>query len=130
MLFCCSRHFMPEKKIVLPPENKLYRCLEFGYCPHCKIAVSRLIEQTKDYNTLVTQKTRGRALRALERALVERIHFVEKIRYGTKSNEHYYFGDYRRTRRRDTRNNTIYEQLKRNFNGKTEILGEVTTIYS
>ncbi|MCR5261566.1 MAG: hypothetical protein K6C94_06970 [Candidatus Gastranaerophilales bacterium] len=130
MLLCCGRQFFAAEKVVLPKKDKLYRCLEFGFCPNCSTRVSRLIEQDKNYEITVKERRGIKALRAYEKAVAQRNRFLKQTCLtGSKTSENFYFGDFRKTKRLDENNQPIFLQLKKNFNNKTEVLGEVTTYY-
>lgn len=130
MLSCCGQHFYAAEKIVLPKKDKLYRCLEYGHCPNCGIRVSRLIEQSVNYEVTVKERRGVKALRAYEKAQIQHERNMESVKNGTWNGENYYFGAYRKTSRFDSHNQPIYVQLRKNFNNKTELLGDVVTRYS
>lgn len=130
MLSCCGRQFYAAEKVVLPKKGRLYRCLEYGHCPHCGTRVSRFIEQDSNYEIYIKERRGIKALRAFEKAVAQRKRFLETAAYGTKSGENYYFGDFKKTNRFDSNNQPIYVQLRKNFNNKSEILGDVVTYYS
>jgi len=130
MLLCCGRQFFAAEKVILPKKDKLYRCLEFGFCPNCGTRVSRFIEQDKNYEVTIKERRGIKALRAYEKAVLQHNRFFgQSSKTGSKAAENFYFGDFRRTKRLDENNQPIYLQLKKNFNNKTEILGEVATYY-
>jgi len=129
VLVCCGLQFFAAKKIILPQRDMLYRCLEYGFCPSCGTDVARLIEQNHSYEIFVKEARGIKALRLFEKALKQR----EKMKLtfqGTKIAENFYYGDFRKTRRKDANNQPIYLQIKKNFNNKSEILGEIVTHYS
>ena len=129
MLVCCGLQFFAAKKIILPQKDMLYRCLEYGFCPSCGTDVARLVEQNHSYEIFVKEARGIKAKRFFEKALKQR----EKMKFvfqGSKIAENYYYGDFRKTRRKDANNQPIYLQIKKNFNNKSEILGEVITHYS
>ncbi|MBQ2645204.1 hypothetical protein IJG14_06510 [bacterium] len=130
MLLCCGKQFYAAEKIILPKKDKLYRCLEFGHCPHCGVRVARLIEQNIDYDIVVKEKRGIQALRLFEKAVIQKKRYLESLTLGSKSSENFYYGDFKKTKRKDEYNNPIYVQLRKNFNNKSEILGEVITHYS
>lgn len=130
MLLCCGRQFYAAEKIMLPKRDKLYRCLEFGHCPNCGTRVSRLIEQDKNYEIFIKEKRGIKALRAFEKAVMQREKHLNANACGTKSNENYCYGCFKKTNRFDSHNQPIYLQLKKNFNNKAELMGEVVTYYS
>lgn len=130
MLSCCGRHFYAAEKILLPKKGKLYRCLEYGHCPNCGTRVSRLIEQTVNYEVTVKERRGIKALRAYEKAVSQRERYQKSCKTGSYNSENYYFGAFRKTSRLDSNNQPIYVQLRKNFNNKTEVLGDVVTHYS
>lgn len=130
MLLCCGRQFYAAEKIVLPKKDKLYRCLEYGHCPHCGGRVSRFIEQDKNYEIFVKDRRGIKAFNAYQKALKQRKDFLEQNGLtGSKSAENYYYGDFKKTNRVDENNLPVYVQLRKNFNNKSEELGEVVTHY-
>lgn len=129
MLVCCGLQFFAAKKIILPQRDMLYRCLEYGFCPSCGTDVARLVEQNRSYEIFVKEARGIKAKRIFEKALIQN----EKMKasfQGSKIAENYYYGDFRKTRRKDANNQPIYLQIKKNFNNKSEILGEIVTHYS
>lgn len=52
---------------------------------------------------------------------------IRNTRYGSKSNQNVYYGDFRKTNRKDDNGLPIYQQLRKNFNGQTELIGDVIT---
>ncbi len=130
LLSCCGKQFYAAEKVVLPKQDKLYRCLEFGYCPNCGSRVSRFIEQDTDYEIYVREKRGIQALRAYEKAKCQRKRHLSAVGVGTKTGENYYFGVFKKTRRLDCHNQPVYIQVRKNFNNKTEVLGDVITYYS
>ena len=130
MLLCCGMRFFSAEKIVLPQKDKLYRCLEYGFCPHCGCKVSRLIEQDKNYNIRIKERRGIKAQSAYEKALLQRKKYLETAAYGSKIAENFFYGDFKKTRRKDDHNQPVYVQVRKNFNNKSEILGDVVTLYS
>ena len=131
MLLCCGRQFFAVEKIILPKKDKLCRFLEFGFCPNCGTRVSRFVEQEKDYQINIKEQRGIKALRAYEKAVIQHNKFVNQSNSkGSKSGENYYFGAFKKTGKLDKNNQPVYIQLKKNFNNKTEELGEVVTHYS
>lgn len=129
MLRCCSVNFEAQRKIVLPAKGWLYRCLEFGVCPHCGVKVSRLIRQDSSYEVTVVQRSGIKALRELQKAIKEREKADALLKFGTFSRQNYYYGSFRVTSRLDERGNKICIQRRVNFNGTAIDLNEVKTRY-
>jgi prolyl oligopeptidase PreP (S9A serine peptidase family) len=131
MLSCCGKHFYAAEKIMLPLKNgMIYRCLEYGHCPNCYSPVSRLIEQNKKYDVFVKDRRGQKADSAYDKAIKQRKKFLEQVNFGSKSNQNFSYGDFKKTKRFDENNQPIYLQLRKNFNNHSEILGEVITHYS
>ncbi|MGN0192620.1 MAG: hypothetical protein ACI4CY_03740 [Candidatus Gastranaerophilaceae bacterium] len=125
MLKCCGRTFSAARKIVLPENDKMYRCLEFGYCPNCRTTVSRLVEQDENYEVSVREMRGIKALRAYEKALARQN--AEKSRFGSASNQNYYYGFYKKSRQKDENNLPVYFEYRVNFNNVAEKIGKITT---
>ena len=104
---------------------------EFKRCPICGKAIYR--ETRVDYsgNTFITTTKTGREAESLiKKAWVNRLTFLEKLKSGTKSNQNWYYGDFKKGLEKDHRGNLIEFQIKRNFNGEeVENLGEARVIY-
>ncbi len=123
MLNCCNRLFSGLIRRVLSMRTDFYRRIEFGICPHC--GRYRFV----DYR-------RGRCGQEHVKSLSgnEALHAYEKIseklksqKHGSKSNQNYHFGAFKKTKRLDKYGNPVYLQIKRDFNNQDEILGEVDT---
>lgn len=52
---------------------------------------------------------------------------INNTKYGTKSNQNVYYGDFRKTNRLDENGLPIYQQLRKNFNGQAEVLNDIET---
>ena len=52
---------------------------------------------------------------------------LKEEKQGTKSNQNFYYGDYKITNKKDSQGNPIYLQLRRNFNNESTVLNEVET---
>ena len=129
MLRCCSVNFAAQTKIVLPARGYLYRCLEYGVCPRCGATISRFIRQDSGYDISVVQRSGIKAQRELIKAKKERERADALLKQGTLSKQHYYYGTFRLTRRKDERGNRVYIQQQRNFNNQAVDLYEVKTKY-
>lgn len=129
MLVCCGLQFFATEKIILPQKDLLYRCLEYGFCPKCGTKTARLVEQNYSYEVFIKEFHGIKALRAFEKALKQK-EKSQIIFQGSKSNENYFYGDFKKTRKKDSNNQPVYLQIRKNFNNKSQILGEVVTYYS
>lgn len=122
MLVCCQEIFVPSESYVCGK-----KAIEYGLCPICKKPVLRMFINYKQRKILTFKKYR--ALQELKKFLKKINSSIFNIKYGYAENENFYYGDYKKTRKKDGKGNPIYLQLRKNFNGKTEILGEVETAY-
>lgn len=81
---------------------------------------------------MITTKTKTglEAERLIKSAWVNRLIFLDQKPHGTKSNQNWYYGDYKRSIAKDDKGRPIEIQIKRNFNGEeVENLGEARVIY-
>jgi hypothetical protein len=97
--------------------------LEFGICPQC--GCLKFKDFIIDYNGIETvhQSTGKHALQKLELWRKR----INNTKYGTKSNQNVYYGDFRKTSRIDENGLPIYQQLRKNFNGQSEVLNDIKT---
>ncbi len=123
MLVCCNRGFRGIFRRVLAMRTDFYRRVEFGICPVC--GSYKYIDYREFYNGQESVK---------ELSGKEAEHAYEKIeeklkyeKYGSKSNQNFCFGDFRKTTRQDKNGNPVYLQLKKNFNNEEQVLGVVET---
>lgn len=131
MLFCCSRELKPLNVFYAACENCIYKKIEYRICPHCKTPIYK--ETIKRFNnTETTPKTlKGeKAVKAFKRALLNRLTFFEKLKQGSRQNQNWYYGDFKRTNKKDKNGNFVELQIKKNFNNETvAILGEAIINY-
>lgn len=123
MLICCNRHFRGGYYRVLSNRQDFYRRIEYGICPCCGVYrfLDFRIVMGKERRKFLSGKDAELAFEKVIRSLR-----VEKC--GTKTNQNFYFGDYKVTKKKDVNGNPVYLQLRRNFNDEAEILGEVNTV--
>ena len=122
MLFCCNCRFSGRYFRVLSNTKDFYRKIEFGICPKC--GVNRFLDYRIVEGSVKQKILTGRAAFLAFERILEKLSFMK---HGTKSNQNFYYGDYKISRKKDVCGNPIYIQLKRNFNNETESLGEVNT---
>lgn len=123
MLLCCNRRFRGGYYRVLSNRQDFYRRIEFGICPECgnyRFLDLRILEG----------KLREKYLsgKAAEQAFEKVIKKLRNEKQGTLSNQNFYFGDFKISRKKDADGNPIFIQLKRNFNNEIQVLGEVDTV--
>ena len=122
MLFCCNCRFVGRYFHVLSNTRDFYRKIEFGICPKC--GVYKFLDYRVISGNVKEKKLSGRkATLAFEKIIRK----LSLMKHGTKSNQNFYYGDFKATKRKDSFGNTIYMQLRKNFNNEEEILGEVVT---
>ncbi len=124
MLTCCNHCFMGSfvKKIADNPFY--YRRVEFGICPHCGTIKFRDYRQETNGEEIIKDFSGLKAVNQLEKWRK----FFTKTLLGSKGNQNVYYGDFKRTNRKDKNGLPIYYQLRKNFNGQSEIIGEIKTV--
>ena len=123
MLVCCNRRFSGGYYRVLSNKPDFYRRIEFGICPKCgqyRYMDFRLVEGVLKIKTFSGKNA--------EIAFEKIVKKLRQEKSGTKSNQNYYYGDYKLSGKKDYSGNPIYLQLRKNFNNEAEILGEVETV--
>lgn len=130
MLSCCNQDFAPTYSFYTDDEAYLVKRVEFGYCPHCKKAVYR--ETRIDFRDTLTQRDKKsyEAERAFSKAMFNRLVFVSKLEQGSKANQNWCYGDFKKLPQRDEKGRYIQVQTKRNMNGvEVEELGIARVSY-
>lgn len=122
MLFCCNAHFRSNYFCVLENNNFSFRKIEFGVCPVCGAFKFRDYKQINGQE-LIKDLSGVKAQTQLNKW---RKYFT-KTKEGTKTKQNIYYGDFRKTRKKDEFGHKIYLQLRKNFNNQAEIIGEVKT---
>ena len=123
MIECCNNYFNPSFSYILFSGKNYYRRLEFGICQNCGCLKFKDFAITQDGKEIVKIFTGKHAAQKLEM-------WRKRLRntgYGNKTNQHLYYGDFRKTNRKDINGIPIYQQLRRNFNGQAEVIGEIKT---
>ena len=125
MLFCCNTLFEGSLSKVIKNNSLFYQRIEFGMCPVCGVAKFREIKFS-----VTTQKEKYKVLSGLnaEKKIKELLDPKNNGRCGTKTNQNFYFGDFKKTNNKDENGLPIYLQLRKNLNGQYEVLGTVKTI--
>ena len=123
MLECCNRRFAGGFSRVLVNSRDFYRKVEYGICPHCGCQKLRELRQ------VMGGSVRERLLsgREAETRYEKVVKNLSEIKHGNFANQNFYYGDFKKTRRKDEFGNPIYLQLRKNFNNDVEVLGEVRT---
>ena len=123
MLSCCNAFYNASFSYVLFASVNSYRRLEFGICPQCGCLKFRDFVIDHNGTETVHQSTGKHALQKLELWRKR----INNTRYGSKSNQNVYYGDFKKTNRLDVNGLPIYQQLRKNFNGQSEILNDIET---
>lgn len=111
MLRCCNKDFSATYSFYSEDNNYVAKRIEFGYCPHCHKAIYK--ENLIDFlsNSLSKTLKKYEAKRAFQKAMFNRLVFISKVRQGSRSKQHWCYGDYKD-------NNGVQFQIKRNMNGE------------
>ncbi len=122
MLMCCNRRFFGGHRFVLANKEDFYRRIEFGVCPEC--GVYRFL----DYR-LIKGMAQAKILSGAEaESAYDKVRRkLNNIRQGSKSNQNYFYGDFKRTEEVDSEGNPVFLQLRKNFNNQEEVIGKVKT---
>lgn len=123
MLGCCNSLFNGSFSYVLFSSKDNYRRIEFGICPRCGCLKFKDYRYFYDGTDKVRYLTGKAALQKLEYWRKK----VAQAKQGTRGNQNVYYGDFQKTSRRDENGNTIYLQLRKNFNDQSEVIGEIRT---
>ena len=124
MLFCCNAHFVSSFSYVLFNTKYSYRRIEFGICPFCGVFKFRDYKQDFTGKEIIKDLTGKESQTKLNQWRKK----INSYKQGTKSKQNTYYGDFRKTNRKDKNGNPIYLQLRRNFNNEAEIIGEIKTV--
>lgn len=125
MIECCNRFYNGSFSYVLFSSEYYYRHIEFGVCPNPECAQAKFKDFRISYDGTEDVKV------YLGKKAFEKYEYwrkkIAKIKQGTKGNQNVYYGDFRKTNRKDDAGNTIYLQLRTNFNDESEVIGEIRT---
>lgn len=130
MLRCCNNDFSATYSFYVEDKNYITKRIEFGYCPHCGKAI--YIENKIDFssNHLSKTLTKHEAERAFQKAMFNRLVFISKLEQGSRSRQHWCYGDFKHDTKRDEKGRLIQLQIKRNMNGEeVENFGMAKVVY-
>lgn len=132
MLSCCAKNFTASYRFaVFPKEGELFKKIEFSYCPHCDNAVYKEIITLPNGEINETPQQKGiKAEEEFAKAKFNRLNFLERLKQGSKANQNWFYGDCKKSNKKDERGNPVWLQLKRNFNGEAKVLGEAPVVYA
>lgn len=123
MLSCCNELFRGSFSYVLFSFKNTYRKVEFGICPQCGCLKFKDYKQLYDGFEEVKYYTGKKALQKLE-CWRKRLN---NCKCGTKCNQNLYYGDFQKSKLKDENGNPIFWQLRKNFNGQSEVIGQIKT---
>lgn len=123
MIECCNAFYNASFSYVLFSGQNYYRRLEFGICQNCGCLKFKDFIIDNNGNEKVKIYTGKHASQKLEMWRKK----IRNSKHGSKSNQNVYYGDFRKTNKVDENNLPIYQQLRKNFNGQSEVIGEVQT---
>lgn len=123
MLECCNAFFNASFSYVLFSGENYYRRLEFGICQNCGCLKFKDFTIDHTGQEKVKVYTGKHAAQKLELWRQK----IRNTKYGSKSNQNVYYGDFKKTNKIDNNGIPIYQQLRKNFNGQSEVIGEIET---
>ncbi len=123
MLTCCNRHFKANFSYILNNSKYFYRAIEFAYCPNCHTAKFKDYVQFEDGSDFAKELSGKKAILTYEKWLKK----INSQKYCSFANQNVYYGDFKKTNRKDLNGLPIYIQLRKNFNNQSEILNVVET---
>ena len=124
MIKCCNELFRGSFSYVLFSTKDSYRKIEFGICPHCGCLKFKEFQEFFNGEVKNRYLTGKKALQKLEYWRKK----VNNVKHGTKGNQNVYYGDFQKSNKIDENGNPIFLQLRKNFNGQSEIIGKIKTV--
>ena len=121
LMYCCGDELSVVRLIF---NRGVYKRVEFGLCQDCGTAHLHLFvinSKGKIKSKFFKGKTALKEFKRYE-------NLKNNCRQGTKTNQNVYYGDFRKTRKKDKNGHPVYLQLRKNFNGDYEILNEIQTV--
>lgn len=123
MLSCCNTLYNGSFSYVFFSTKDYCRKVEFGICPQCGCFKAKDFQYFSNGTEKIKYLTGKNALLKLEYWRKK----INNIKQGSFSNQNVYYGDFKKTNKLDENNLPIYQQLRKNFNGQAEVIGEVET---
>lgn len=115
MFFCCNTYFKSVFSYVLKNNNESYRRIEYGICPKCAVEKFRDFQQHNGKNKVRILK--GTAAKTKFEQWEKRL---KAQKHGAKSNQNFYYGDFKKTSKKDDKGKPVLIQIRKNFNGEYE----------
>lgn len=115
--------FIPEYSYILSTFSPFYRRIEFGTCPVCST------KHFRDYIQFIDGDERIKDLsgKSAQETYLKWKKRINEQAFCTFPNQNFYYGDFKKTKRKDSNGLPIYLQLRKNFNNQFEILNFVET---
>ena len=123
-MYCCGEHLKVTRLVFR--NNGYYKRVDFGFCQGCGTAHTLIYTMYKDGRDKEIHLTGSVALKEFKK--YQKI--KNNIRQGSKSNQNVYYGDFRKTRKKDKSGAPVYLQLRKNFNGDYTVMNVIITKYS
>ena len=123
LMYCCGDE-LSVVRLIFNSNRGVYKRVEFGLCQDCGTAHLHLFvinSKGKIKSKFFKGKTALKEFKRYE-------HLKNNCKQGTKTNQNVYYGDFRKTRKKDKNGHPVYLQLRKNFNGDYEILNEIQTV--
>lgn len=124
LMYCCGERLNVTRLIF--NANGHYKRVQFGVCQDCGTPQTLVYSMNKngiDREKRFIGKTALQEFKKYQR-------LKNNSKQGSFANQNIYYGDFKRTNKKDEKGNPVYQQLRKNFNNQTEYLGEIRTFYS
>lgn len=123
-MYCCGERLKVSRLIF--NANGHYKRVDFGFCQECGTAHTLVYVMSKDGSDREKRFSGKTAIKEFKK--YERL--KNNTKHGSKSNQNVFYGDFRKTRKKDEKGQPVYLQLRRNFNNQYEVLNKIQTLYS
>lgn len=120
-MYCCGERLSVTRLVFR--NNGYYKRVDFGFCQGCGTAHTLIYTMYKDGHDREKHFSGKIAINEFKK--YQRL--KNNTKQGSKSNQNVYYGDFRKTRKKDKNGNPVYLQLRKNFSGDYEILNEIQT---
>lgn len=119
MPFYCCKHILSVRSFLINSNEYEIVRAEFSICPHCHKTFYKEVRTDYRGKTSNTNTKMGKEADFLiKKAYLNRLDFFTQK--GTKGNQNWYYGDFKKASERDEKGRLLEIQIKRNFNG-TEV---------
>lgn len=113
--FCCN-HLLSVKSFSIQSDSFEQKKVEYARCPHCGKSFYKEIRiDFKGYTSNTSTKMGKEAEFLIQKAFLNRLDFFTNT--GSKGNQNWFYGDFKKSTQRDEKGNLLEFQIKRNFNG-------------